>query len=162
MCIRDSWGNMYIRLDKNTGEVTEWKPPIDLPEKEKNGYFTSWAKGYINYIIEGTEIKEYRLFSLYDRKIYKVDFETNECQEIKIAFDMTELYEHEPGFKEQSQWLQYGCQENAFNSLSDFLDGNLAGNSFDRDRQLNAYRQLAANSDGTSGEKIHWFVREKL
>ncbi len=156
------WGNMYIRLDKNTGEVTEWKPPIDLPENEKNGYFTSWAKGYLNYIIEGTEIKEYRLFSLYDRKIYKVDFEANECQEIKIAFDMTELYEHEPGFKEQSQWLQYGCQENAFNSLSDFLDGNLAGNSFDRDRQLNAYRQLAANSDGTSGEKIHWFVREKL
>lgn len=156
------WGNLFVRLNKDTGEATEWKVPIDVPEKEKNGYFSSWAKGYLSCLMEGEKIKEYRLFSVYDRKLYQVDFETNRCQEIQIMFDKEELYEHEPGFQEQSQWLQYTCQENAFNSLTDFLDGRIAGNLFDRERQMAVYRQLSANSDGTSGEKIHLFVKEKL
>lgn len=49
-----------------------------------------------------------------------------------------------------------------FQLLPDFLEGNLAGDQFDRERQLRAYRRLSANSDGTSGEKIHHFVKEKL
>ena len=156
------WGNQYVRLDKDTGEVQEWNPPIEQLEQPKNGYFPVWAKGYLDCLIEGTQIRGYRLFSMYDRKLYQVDFENNECREIKLDFDVKELRDQEPGFKEQSQWMQYGCQENAFNSLTDFLDGRITGGSFDRERQLQAYRQLAANSDGTSGEKIHQFVKEKL
>ena len=61
-----------------------------------------------------------------------------------------------------SDWLSYACEENAFNSLSDFLDGTITGNEFDKERQIRAYGKIAANSDGTSGEKIYQFVREKL
>lgn len=156
------FGNQYIRLNKNTGEACEWKLPVELPKKEKNGYFTPWAGGYWNCLMEGNEIREYRLFSVYDRKYYRVDPEKNECREIPVTFDRAELRENEPGFAEQSQWLQYACLENAFNSLPDFLDGNITGNDFDRERQLAVYRQLSANSDGTSGEKIHQFIRKKL
>lgn len=156
------WGNQYVRLNKDNGEVQEWNPPIEQSDEPKNGYYFVWAKGYFDCLIDGTEIQEYRLLSMWDRKLYQVDFETNECREIKLNFDRKELQDQEPGFKEQSQWMQYGCQENAFNSLTNFLDGKITGNSFDRERQMEAYRKLAANSDGTSGEKIHQFVRGKL
>lgn len=156
------WGNKYVRLNKNTGEVTEWIPPVSESEGGKNGYFNVWANGYLGCIMKKTEIESYYLFSFHDRKLYKVDFKTDECQEIEIRFDLTELYEHEPGFQEQSQWVQYACLENAFNSLPDFLNGNVTGNGFDKERQLTAYHQVSANTDGTCGEKIHQFVRQKL
>ena len=156
------WGNQYVRLDKSSGEAVQWKPPVKMPEKEKNGYFAFWAKGYLGFLMEGSGIREYWLFSGYDRKLYRMDFESDTCEEIGISFDEEELLRQEPGFRQQSQWLQYACLENAFNSLPDFLDGRLAGAGFDRDRQLAAYRELSANSDGTSGEKIHRFIREKL
>lgn len=156
------WGNQYVCLNKETGEATCWVPPIEQPEQPKNGYFTCWAKGYLGCFMEGREVREYRLFSVYDRRLYRVNFETNECQEIEIVFDKVELRKHEPGFWEQSQWLQYACSENAFNTLPDFLEGTLAGSSFNKERQLASYRQLAANSDGSSGEKIHEFVRSKI
>ena len=62
--------------------------------------------------------------------------------------------------------IQNGCntrvEENAFNTLSDFLNGNITGNAFDRERQIKAYSEIAANNDGTSGEKIYRFVSDKL
>lgn len=156
------WGNMYIRLDKDTGEAVEWKPDIEKGEDDKNGYFTSWAGGYLGYFWDEGAIGEYRLFSVCDRELYQIDFETGQCQKIEIPFDMADLSAHEPGFREQSQWLQYACQENAFNSLPDLLDGTITGDFFDKERQIKAYRQLAANSDGTCGEKIHCFIRGKI
>ena len=156
------WGNQYVRLDMDSGEATEWKPPIKEPETAKNGYYASWSKSYMGHLIDGTEVKGYRLFSCYDRKLYQVDFAADTCEEIEVLFDEGELREHEPGFTEQSQWLQYVCMENVFNSLPNFLNGTIVGSHFDRERQLTAYRELSANSDGTSGEKIHQFVCEKL
>ena len=35
------WGNMFLRLDRNTGTFEEWKPPFDVTEDGKNGYFVS-------------------------------------------------------------------------------------------------------------------------
>lgn len=156
------FGNMYIRLDKNTGEATEWKPPMKLPKEETNGYFASWAKGYFTFTEDEAGKKRYHLFSCYDKKYYDIDFESGGFKEVEIEFDLDELQSHEPGFRESDQWLQYSCQENVFNSLPDFLDGNVMGEAFDRERQVRAYREIAANNDGTCGEKIYHMVRQKV
>ena len=66
------------------------------------------------------------------------------------------------GFSEYSEWMMYACIEDAFNSLPDFLDGNITGNQFNIDRQLKAYSQIAANYDGTCGAKVYDFMRGKL
>ena len=58
--------------------------------------------------------------------------------------------------------MQYACDESAYNSLEDLLDGNISGSSFDRERQLWAYEKIAANNDGTCGEKVHAFVCKSL
>ena len=156
------WGNMFVRLDKDSGKMTEWKPPFPVPEKEKNGYFT--FSGMASFVTPAKNVsgREHLVFSGYDRKLYKIDLKTNEWQEIDIGFDRTDLEKGEAGFQKESQWLQYCCLENAFNSLPDFLDGNITGHAFDRQSHLDAYGSIAANHDGTSGEKIYEFVKEKL
>ncbi len=152
------FSNMFIRLNRNKKELTEWKPPVKLPEQEKNGYFTSWTKGYFSYQPEELGNARCHLFSAYDKKYYDIDFETKEAKEVEIAFDLEELLDQEPGFREHSQWLRYACQETALNSLKDFLDGKIHGNAFDRERQIRAYEAIAANTDGSCGEKVYRFV----
>ena len=88
--------------------------------------------------------------------------ETEEYKEIPVEFDIQELEEHEPGFKENSEWLQYACEENAFNTLNDFLDGNITGNAFDKEAHARAFRKMAANNDGTCGEKTHQYLCRQI
>ena len=154
-------GNMYIRLNKRTGEMTEWKPDFGQQRGAKSGYYSSIGNAYFTKQAKGKK-NVYNLFSTQDRKLYEVNVKTDEYQEIHVEFDMEELKKNEPGFGEQSEWLKYCCLENAFNSLPDFLDGNIIGGVFDRDRQIRAYGEIAANYDGTSGDKIYEFVRDKL
>ncbi|WP_163193267.1 PQQ-like beta-propeller repeat protein [Clostridium thermarum] len=155
------WSNMYIRLNRVTGESIEWRPPFDIPEDIKNGYYSSWCK---SWFIKPTdeEKKCYNVFSVYDRKLYNINLENNIFEEINIEFDVEELKVNEPGFKKNSEWLQYCCEESAFNSLSDFLEENITGNLFNRKNQIRAYGEIAANNDGTCGEKVHEFIKEHL
>ncbi len=156
------WANMYVRLDKRTGKMIEWKPPFNMPDTWKNGYYFLSRRSGFSFAVEDTNDTVYRICSFYDRKFYDINLETNELKEIDIEFDLDELYQHEPGFHEYSEWLQYACQENAFNSLPDLLAERIAGEQFDKDRSVRAYEKIAANNDGTSGEKIYNFVRAKL
>lgn len=156
------WANMYVRLDKKSGVMTEWKPPFEQLPVWKNRYFFSWGKGFFGSVIENTDNKIYLFYSAYDRKIYHINLETNEAIEINREFDLAELHNHEPGFHEKSEEMQYACQENAFNSLPNFLDGKITGNQFDKERAIHDYERIAANNDGTSGEKIYQFIIDKL
>ena len=83
---------------------------------------------------------------------------TGEWEEIEIKFDKEELESHEVGFGAWSETLGYACMENAINSLDRFLDGVTAGSPFDKEKQLAAYRELAVNSDGSCGQKIHEYI----
>jgi hypothetical protein len=155
------WANKYIKLNRVTGKAVEWNPPFDTLDNLKNGYYPAWCKAwFINSTSEDN--KYYKLFSLYDRKLYLVDLENNKCEEMKIEFDIDELRENEPGFESYSEWLQYCCEEGAFNTLSDFIEGKITGKPFNKEKQLSCYGDIAANNDGTCGEKLHQFIREQL
>lgn len=156
------WGNMYLKVNKKTGEITEWNSDFEVPGEMKNGYFLPGGNAYFLYQEEGKSKNFCSLFSQKDRKLYEVNLQTEEFHETKIEFDMDELRQNEPGFGEYSEWLKYCCVENSFNTLSDFLDGNVSGNQFDRNRQMEAYSEIAANHDGTSGDKIYEYVRKQL
>lgn len=158
------WANMYIKLDKRTGKMTEWQPPFEQPDTWKNGYFLIGSKGVFvhAHAHEDADSAIYYLYSALDRRLYKINFETNECKEIERKFDLSELKKNEPGFQEYSERLQYACMENAFNSLSNFLDGKITGNQFNKDKAIRAYKKIAANNDGTSGEKIYQYIFNRL
>lgn len=156
------WGNMFLRIDRRNGTVQEWVPPFPVLEKRENGYFLSSERGYFIDRTDTLGEWTYRFFSLYDCRLYDVNLETEEYAEIAIKFQLEELREHEPGFGKIAKWFPYGCRENYFNDLESFLDGKIVGHPFDRNLQLAEYGKIAANSDGTSGEKIYNFVKEKL
>ncbi|BBF44132.1 CDP-glycerol:poly(glycerophosphate) glycerophosphotransferase [Lachnospiraceae bacterium KM106-2] len=155
-------GNMFLRIDKMSGEVEEWLPSQKLKESVKDGYFAAAVNGY--FIKRSNESNEdrYCYFSLAERKVYEVNLGENIWTEIPIEFDPKELQAKEAGFCEISEWLQYACEENAFSSLDGFLKGEIKGAEFNKERQIKAYRAITANSDGMSGETIHDFACKKL
>lgn len=157
------WGNMYLRLNKESGKIEEWTPPFPVAQEEKNCYYLP-VIGRAEFL-NGTNRQEksiHSLFSRLDKKLYEVDLEHNRYTEINIEFDIEELRSHHPGFYKYSEWLQYACREDTFYSLKDFLDGTIIGASFEQERQLRAYSSIIANGDGTCGEKIHEFIKGKL
>lgn len=157
-----AWGNMFILLNTVTGEMTEWKLPFPAPDERINEYYPMNAVGCF---IRRTDLLgewTYRYFHVLDRRLYDINLDTGEYKEIPIVFDIAELKEHAAGFERMSDWIQYSCMENAFNSLLDFLEGQITGHSFDRNEQKRAYQEIAANSaDGTCGEKVYQFIKEK-
>ena len=147
--------NMYIRLNIDTGEMTEWK--LSFPEGEGKEYFyTTVRSSFLRELADGDG--NGMVFSYPGRKLYEVNFETNDYLELDVNFNIDELKAHEPGFCLSSEGLRYCCYENSFNSIRNFLDGKITGNQFDRNRQMIEYREIAANNDGTCGAKIHEFM----
>ncbi len=64
-----------------------------------------------------------RIWYAPERKLYMISMcLPRSIKEVEIEFDYEDLIAHEPGFMEESEWMQYSLSENAFNSLKDFLD----------------------------------------
>ena len=97
-----------------------------------------------------------------ERKLYNVNIDTKEFDEVVVKFDYEELKEYASGFMEESEWLQYSLNEGAFNSLKSLLDEKVIGNQFDRERQLRAFSKINADTAGTCGKRVYSFVGEKI
>lgn len=159
--ISPCWGNMYLLLDRETGAVQEWETPIPFIYQGKNDYFPIGSMGGFVSIPEQQKNAEYKIWYAPERRLFKMNIATREYQEMEIVFDYEELKEHEAGFMETSENLQYSLGENAFNSLENLLDGQITGKPFDRERQLRAFSRINANLEGTCGEKVFRFVAEQ-
>jgi len=156
------WGNMCLSLDRQTGKMEEWRPPIEFTNRGKNGYFLSTGTG--GFVPEPLRQgkADRRIWHMPERKLYEVNIETKECREAEIEFAYEDIVAHEPGFAEESEWMQYCLKEDALHSLKDFLDGNIIGNPFDRERQLKAFSKINANAGGTCGKNVYEFVKDKI
>ena len=160
--IAPSWGNMFLALDTESGRMEEWKPPIPLTNRGRNGYFLAGGIGGFVITLPQRGKADCRIWHAPERRLYDINIDTKEYKEVEIAFDYEEMKEHLPGFMEESESMQYCLNESAFNSLKDLLDGNITGNPFDRERQIKAFSKVNANTDGTCGEEIYRFAKERL
>lgn len=152
-------GNMYLRLHIHTGLFEQWKPPFEEKEIRESGAETTKRSGVFLHWKPEENSGWIKIYSNAERRLYAVNMKTGESSEIEIKFDRKELEAHEPGFGECSETLPYACIENALNPLDRFLNGVTAGNPFDKQRQLAAYRETAANSDGSCGRKIYEYIK---
>lgn len=147
-----NFGNMYLKLNLITGEVSRWDVPY-----EENLLAEIYAPLiYPNYPYYGDG--DYRMISASRNKIYKVNLKNNTCKEVPYSFDRDEAIEAVAGFGDDSRSLRYCCNENAFNSLDDFLKGNITGKQFNVDDCRESYSKISATIDGTCGQKVHEYI----
>ena len=160
--------NMFISLNTESGKAIKWDPPVSLPDQVRNGYFSAgcraWFSKIFNPVIPIYEQTfcgaEWVLCSCFDNRFYRINLKTQDVQEVQIDFDIQELQANEPGFARQCGGLQYCCYEDVFNSLADFLDGNISGAQFNKEEQIRYFEEIACNSDGTCGEKTYQAVKK--
>ena len=100
------WANMFVCLNKKTGEMKEWKPPMEIPKGWQNGYYLCWIKSCFVRPVGKCSENEIHLFSLFDRKLYSINMETEEYKDVPIGLEKDELERHEAGFQENTEWLQ--------------------------------------------------------
>ena len=153
------WGNMFVKLDKKTGHMQEWKTPIEISFEIKNGYFSYSSIGTFKYLHDKNEIF---FWNFSNRQCYKFDLKSKNFDKIDITFDIEEILQHMNGFTARSEWEPYGCYEGVFRTLKKLLDDKLPGKKFDREAQLKSYEKFNASMDGRAGEKIYQFVKQKL
>lgn len=159
--ISPCWGNMYVTLDLVTGKMTKWENPVGDKMRGQNGYYLAGCMGSFlpDYTLAGNSHQH--MWYMPERKLYDIDIETKECKEIAIVFDYSELKKNEDGFMETSEWMQYCCRENSFNTLKDLLDDNITGNQFDKERQLKAFEKINASTEGNCGELVYKYLCTK-
>ena len=152
--------NMYLRLNIHTGQFVAWEPPFE--DKVENNEMI-WNRSFFLQNQPEDEQGWIKMYSKANKKLYNVNIKTNEYEEIKmkIKISIKDLAEfaHVRGFCECSETLRYACSENVFNSLDSFIDGAIMGNPFEREKQLQAYGKVAANSDGSCGRKVYRYIK---
>lgn len=151
------WGNMFVSLDPKSGKAEKWDAPFDIKEC-KNTYFDS---GSVGYFLREINDATYRFYCEPEREMYDVNLRTKEKTLLPIVFEKEEIFKNVHGFYEDSEWLQYACTEDAFLTLREFLGGRLLGEKHDPERQKRAYTKIAANGDGTAGEKIYQYTAKR-
>lgn len=154
------FGNKFVKLNSETGHVEEWVPFCDADKKHDDDYCTCTLVGM--FFREKGAGYQYLLYRDLGRKVYGIELENGEVEEVRPAFSETEIYENIHGFTTQSQWLRYACYEDVFHTLKDFLDGALPGEKFNRENQLEAYININASIHGDCGEKVYKFVHTHL
>lgn len=156
------YANMFLRLDVQTGQFTQWKLPFEEELEEsrivmKNAHrictFLNWEPK------EGSDC--FNIYAHAWRRLYKVNLKTDTWEEVKINFGMKEPQEHAVVSRDRSGVLKYAFFENKYNYLNRFLDDMTMGNSFDRDGQLSAYSEITANIDGSCGGKVYEYIKEQ-
>lgn len=145
-------GNMFVLLDRISGQMTEWESPFDCDLSNLGGYNYAWIVGGFAY---HSGYGKCRYFYMRERRLFDMDFQRMEADEIPLTVETDALTKQPAGFAELSEWNRYGCEESAFNTLEGLLSHEIHGEQFNRERQLAAYGEIAANMDGTAGEKIH-------
>lgn len=145
------WGNKFIQLNQTDGSVKEWIPPFAVRRAE-NPYFKEWCIGYFNKTLKEDV---YFYFFEPERKTYEINMRTLECRDMNIDFLESDVFSHVPGFSRKTQWLQYCCREDVFNSLRDLLDGAIKGSQHNAKEQIEAFQSINANIEGTCGERVY-------
>lgn len=158
------WGNMFICLDKRTGDFAEVQLPFAVDTDGKDCYNPHCLTGWF-FRYDWNE--RWQFIHYRERKLYWVD-ETEDSglifteQENQVEFAEALLDVLPDGFTEIVEQLRYGCMEDVFNSLPGLLSGRIKGHQHDAARQKEAYGAIAANNDGTAGQKIYDYVMSKI
>ena len=154
--IAPNLANKFIELDPESGKVKEWEAPFVAESADQDDYCVNYGVGY--FIREVDDWDKFSFYSAPVRKAYWIDLGTKEIRERNVHFDKEEVRKHDPGFSRRSQWMQYGCQEDVFNTLSGMIDGKIAGGQYDKQKQIQSFQEINASPAGDCGKKVYAYI----
>ena len=153
------WGNQFVQIEKMTGNVQAFDIDICCEYHGNRSYQYNISAGRF---LQKTADEKVLYFHELSKEMLEINLHTMEYKKIDISFDYQEAMKRNVGFARQSKWLRYGCYENAFQTLSMFLSGDICGNAHTNKEQLKAYEDIFTNADGTCGKKVHAFIMQNL
>ena len=157
MIISPAWGNKFVKLDPKTGAVSEWLPPFPVSLEDHSSYVVNRDRGCF---LRDLYDMSYRYYYSPKRMTYDIDLEKGTCKPVCVRYDKAEVAEHVPGFAKWSEWTQYICVEDVFNTIEQLLDDTIQGAQFDREAQLAAYGNINVSPDGDCGRKVYEYIKE--
>lgn len=152
------WGNKFVELFPESGEVREWIPPFPFSMEDKSSYRQNWGRGHF---IRDLNDRSYRYFYAPEQITYDVNLETKECSTVDIYYDKEEVAGHAPGYVKWSEWTQYVCVEDVFNTLEQLLDRMIQGGQYNKEAELAAYESINASPEGDCGKKVYEFLKNR-
>lgn len=156
MIVSPAWGNKFVAFDPETGKKSEWVPPFHFSLENQSTYMENWDRGRF---LRNLYDKSYRYYYSPERRTYDIDLDAGTCKPVAIKYDKEEVARHVPGFAGWSEWTQYICAEDTFNTLDRLLDNTIQGGQFDRETQLKAYGNINASPDGDCGRKVYEYIK---
>lgn len=156
-----SRGNKFVVLNIVTGESHELKSQVSLELDKYSCYYTGGRKGRLIHNKD-----KYYWASDVEKCLYEVELTDDKCnikRNIPVNFNIDELKANSKGFGiAKPWWNQYCLYEDANNTLDTFLSGKVYGALFDKQKELDSFKKVAVNLDGTCGQHVCDFLIKKM
>lgn len=150
------WGNKFVKLNPETGDVTEWFSPFDITFEDSSDYIKNYYVGI--FIRDWAKPENYKYYNAIKREFYEINLQTKETKKIEYSYNCDDIFEHASGYGSNSEYLKYCVKENVFNTLEDLIVDSISGKQFDKKEQIEAYTKINASPEGDCGRRIYEFV----
>lgn len=158
-------GNSMVKINKRTGKSIFlakdfWNSSVNM----HNGYAPyTHGKAFFAKQISQDHVLVQRL---YDGALAEIDINTNQytiCYPLISKESFQKFTMHQDGFEKSGEGNNFSCKESKIFSLDVFLD-KLVNREIDdiHKRQAETLSSMAANLDGTCGEKVHKYLTEEI
>ena len=158
------FSNSMVKIHKKSGKAHLLKPELWEPaQKPVNGY--SPKVSIASYFMKVLDSRRVMVSRICDGALLEVNVSEDTAQIHHLRMSEESLRRLEglgDGFEKIDTVAEFSRKESRFFSLEGFLDDLTAGRLEGvKERQMKALETLAANLDGTCGEKVHECIKEK-
>lgn len=151
--------NMIVRIDRSTGEMSEFKTNLGYKEGERRSEFDNQKCNY--YFAKIYDDQFIVAMSMSDNSLIKIDVKTEEVLKITSntpKIDMGSYIDFNKPFIPGQSISSFHYNESKYLTLNKLLN-HITSNKYTLNNlQIEAYKGIVNNSDGTSGEKIHQYI----
>lgn len=158
--------NMFLKLNKTTGKIEEWK--IDLPYEEGQRRTSLYNRAGNYASVLWYDMEHFLLQTAYDGSMYLVNYKTGKVEERRNCLLPKDEYEkyrvpmEEVASRDGNASPYYYREQGLSCSLKDMMDYFASGADMQAARQHEASTEGIANADGTCGMKVHGYISEQL
>lgn len=160
-----AFSDTILRIDKETGEMSKLAPDfLDEATIARNGYHPNIMPAVsFTKKIDDAHVAMQRSF---DRALAVIDVESGTYELHHPTYTketIHHLYDGQDGFEKEHTYAPFCKRENRVFKFEDFMD-DLVNDRLEtvKARQKEAVRVIAANLDGTCGEKVHDYMMDVL